>query len=99
MSRVTYSNDHIRALYEQLDNLEQTLGWNMRCLFEPPSTDKEDASAQIFEELAKASLRFSEMSEAIVEMVSPEGIRDQAAKDKAATDAILANLSETDRNL
>jgi hypothetical protein len=31
----------IRDLMQQLDNLEQTLGWNLRCLFEQgPDTDE-----------------------------------------------------------
>ena len=72
MSRVYYTNDHVQALIEQLDNLEQTLGWNLRCLFDEPSADKEKAASQIFEELAKASLRFGEMSEAIVKMANKD---------------------------
>jgi hypothetical protein len=33
MSRVHYQNDTIREAMAQLDNLEQTMGWNMRCAY------------------------------------------------------------------
>jgi hypothetical protein len=60
MSRVHYKNEDIREALSELDQLEQTMGWNLRCFdrddrIPPEYSDKEKAGAlvQILRHLPK----------------------------------------------
>jgi hypothetical protein len=85
MGRVHYTNEHIKAVQSQLDELEQMIGWNMRCLHEPRSIHRESALHEVLAELGKASDLFGKMSAAVITMVSPEAI--------AADDEIVKEIS------
>jgi hypothetical protein len=56
MSRSHYKNEHIGKAFEALDNLEQSMGWNLRCAFVASGyapTDSVMALAQIVEAAAE----------------------------------------------
>jgi hypothetical protein len=67
MGRVGYKNEHISHAIEALDDLEQTMGWNMRCAFPGQGGDDPGTAThaliQILQAAAKAR-RYVALAEA-----------------------------------
>ena len=96
MSRVHYHNETIRKMLPVLDDLEQTMGWNMRCAYQGNYREGEDfhqgamdALAQILEHFPKLRRLLDEVeAEAIKCFVEAQArekkrLADREAKAKA----------------